>query len=323
MTPSKTPPQLPEAVARYRAAHEAVQNNPAMLLSDPSSGLKCAEAMQELELARMAMFDAATLAAAAGVEVACRHEWTTVGRGGVAKRDLACMKCGQHRDHMPSPASPPVEGQDDGLTAAYMLGRYDARKSGEQRHSRDVSSIGNASAITPPEGQSVEQRARELPPTEEWLLRGMVLNYGDGTGDRKHQWDHLDRNACQRAAEEIAALRAALSAQAPSADGRKSLAKSIMEIPVPTKGFHEGWRDEEIWEWALRAAGALILNTSQTEAERIVFAQAPSEAVATVVRIGGVNERGIMAVQWTTRYQDLPPGTKLYAAPQARGVDHG
>jgi hypothetical protein len=43
--------------------------------------------------------------AASGGE--CQHEWTTVGRGGVPKRELACMKCGRHRDHMPAPNPPP------------------------------------------------------------------------------------------------------------------------------------------------------------------------------------------------------------------------
>ena len=36
-----------------------------------------------------------------------------------------------------------------------------------------------------------------------------------------------------------------------------TLAGKIMNIPIPDRGFHEGWRDEEIWDWALREAATL------------------------------------------------------------------
>lgn len=48
--------ELRMAISQYRAAYEAVQGNPAMLLSDPDSGLKCAESMQSLEMARLSLF---------------------------------------------------------------------------------------------------------------------------------------------------------------------------------------------------------------------------------------------------------------------------
>lgn len=40
-------------------------------------------------------------------------------------------------------------------------------------------------------------------PSSESLLRAMARNYGDGP----HQWDQLDKEACVRAADEIAMLR--------------------------------------------------------------------------------------------------------------------
>ncbi len=39
--------------------------------------------------------------------------------------------------------------------------------------------------------------------SSESLLRAMARNYGDGP----HQWDRLDKEACQNAADEIARLR--------------------------------------------------------------------------------------------------------------------
>ena len=38
----------------------------------------------------------------------------------------------------------------------------------------------------------------------------------------------------------------------------EALADAIRNIPVPTRGFHEGWRDEEIWQWALNEAAKLV-----------------------------------------------------------------
>ncbi len=40
--------------------------------------------------------------------------------------------------------------------------------------------------------------------TAEFTLRAMAQNYGDGP----HSWDHLDREACEKAAAEIARLKA-------------------------------------------------------------------------------------------------------------------
>lgn len=36
------------------------------------------------------------------------------------------------------------------------------------------------------------------------------------------------------------------------------LAAEIRELPVPKRGFHAGWRDEEIWEWATRGSSKLV-----------------------------------------------------------------
>ena len=41
--------------------------------------------------------------------------------------------------------------------------------------------------------------------TQEYVLRAMAKNYSGG-----HSWDHLDSEACTRAADEIADLRARL-----------------------------------------------------------------------------------------------------------------
>jgi hypothetical protein len=51
--------------------------------------------------------------------------------------------------------------------------------------------------------------------------------------------------------------------------GVRELAEAVFNIPVPTKGFREGWRDEEIWQWALGAAASLILGVTRAEAERM------------------------------------------------------
>lgn len=42
-----------------------------------------------------------------------------------------------------------------------------------------------------------------MAPTQEYVLRAMAVNYAGG-----HSWDHLDGEACSKAADEIAALRA-------------------------------------------------------------------------------------------------------------------
>lgn len=42
--------------------------------------------------------------------------------------------------------------------------------------------------------------------TQEFTLRAMAQNYGDGP----HLWDHLDREACEKAADEIAGYRAGI-----------------------------------------------------------------------------------------------------------------
>lgn len=39
------------------------------------------------------------------------------------------------------------------------------------------------------------------------------------------------------------------------------LVERIRNIPVPERGFHEGWRDEEIWQWALREAAVVTAMT--------------------------------------------------------------
>ena len=44
--------------------------------------------------------------------------------------------------------------------------------------------------------------------TEEYTLRAMASNYGDGP----HSWDFLDKEACQRAADEIRGLLARATA---------------------------------------------------------------------------------------------------------------
>lgn len=60
-------------------------------------------------------------------------------------------------------------------------------------------------AIKPP-----SEVVASLPPTQEYTLRAMARNYADG-----NLWDKLDREACFKAADEIKALRAALTANAP------------------------------------------------------------------------------------------------------------
>lgn len=60
---------------------------------------------------------------------------------------------------------------------------------------------------TAPPAPALDARMREaLPPTQEYLLRAMATNYAGG-----HCWDHLDGEACTKAADEIRDLRAALS----------------------------------------------------------------------------------------------------------------
>jgi hypothetical protein len=49
-------------------------------------------------------------------------------------------------------------------------------------------------------------------PTQEFTLRAMAHNYSGG-----HSWDHLDGEACLKAADEIRGLRVYLSALAPQA----------------------------------------------------------------------------------------------------------
>lgn len=82
-----------------------------------------------------------------------------------------CLAIGVHEIDIdkPSPASPPVEGQNDDLTAAYMLGRYDRRKS----------------ATTPPEGQDGIRREEgwcDGCPTHAELRR--LLNHERGVTKR-------------------------------------------------------------------------------------------------------------------------------------------
>lgn len=61
------------------------------------------------------------------------------------------------------------------------------------------------------------------------------------------------------------------------AGGGYDLADRIRAIPVPRRGFHEGWRDEEIWEWALREAAELV--------------EHPATAAATATATAGEDAR--------------------------------
>lgn len=76
------------------------------------------------------------------------------------------------------------------------------------------------------------------------------------------------------------ALRAIEQALTQQRDGdaqdKRALAKAVFNIPVPGRGFHEGWRDEEIWQWALRAAAAHILGATQSETEKLFTTPQPS-----------------------------------------------
>lgn len=54
--------------------------------------------------------------------------------------------------------------------------------------------------------------------TQEFLLRAMAQNYAGG-----HSWDHLDGEACTKAADEIKALRARIAASQP---GREAVARA-------------------------------------------------------------------------------------------------
>lgn len=72
----------------------------------------------------------------------------------------------------------------------------------DQGRARDVDLLPLRDALLAP------ARQRIVPlPTSEYLLRAMAQNYGDGP----HLWDFLDKEACIRAADEIRALRKALS----------------------------------------------------------------------------------------------------------------
>ena len=52
------------------------------------------------------------------------------------------------------------------------------------------------------------QAAQTMPVSEEFTLRAMAKNYGDGP----HRWDKLDREVCERAADEIKALHERVAA---------------------------------------------------------------------------------------------------------------
>lgn len=94
--------------------------------------------------------------AASGGE--CQHEWTTVGRGGVPKRELACMKCGRHRDHMPAPQPPPAASVSE--RARELRERAEAHGGGVFVSIGDIRAI--EQALTQQRGDDVESAARAL-----------------------------------------------------------------------------------------------------------------------------------------------------------------
>lgn len=81
--------------------------------------------------------------------------------------------------------------------------------------------------------------------TQQYILRAMAKNYAGG-----HSWDHLDGEACMKAAEEIARLRDALEKI------RKAYVTAPgMAAPTPTT--------ELVWTMYKAAGDALVPNGEQ------------------------------------------------------------
>jgi hypothetical protein len=68
--------------------------------------------------------------------------------------------------------------------------------------------------------------------TQEFTLRAMAQNYAGG-----HCWDHLDGEACLKAADEIARLREALRlAKSDMMTAVKHVEREIVYVPPLTNG---------------------------------------------------------------------------------------
>lgn len=73
----------------------------------------------------------------------CTHEWRTAGGGSQARRPLVCMKCNQHRDHMPQQVGE-VHGDVAGVLAVMdelvdfeeRHAEYEPRQNHEAREAR-------------------------------------------------------------------------------------------------------------------------------------------------------------------------------------------
>lgn len=125
-----------------------------------------------------------------------------------------------------APASPAVTVGVKGL-ANRLTEEADSRDRHEPEFAPEVTALLReaAAALTSPPGDTAQVEAVAMQvaaldasnrlaaalgvpePTQEYTLRAMATNYGDGP----HKWDFLDKEACAKAADEIHALRAALS----------------------------------------------------------------------------------------------------------------
>ena len=93
-------------------------------------------------------------------------------------------------------------------------------------------------------------------------------------------------------AERLKALEAeneklkAQQASAPALADVEEIALAVESIPVPpSKQFECGWRDDEIWRWALRSAAAMIRLSSAPAAVKDCLTTADVEALDSVENI--------------------------------------
>ena len=103
-----------------------------------------------------------------------------------------------------------------------------------------------------------EKDALVPPSTQEHLLRAMATNYANG-----HSWDHLDGEACVKAADEIRSLRTALTPAAPEGKGRASqpVGVTVEEIEAAARVIeHYSFRiaDARYYEPRMKIAGACV-----------------------------------------------------------------
>lgn len=98
---------------------------------------------------------------------------------------------------------------------------------------------------------SAEREALEkLPSTQEYFLRAMATNYSKG-----HCWDGLDAQTCVEAADEIKALRAALSAEGRSRAGQPFYGAQCPSYPNCSGGCGLGCTHEIEAARTARSAG--------------------------------------------------------------------